>query len=548
MSDPRDDPASDDIGMSAHPLQELLRRFGAQFAAQAFDDGEEYEGAESDDDDDDDADYDEDEFDEDSDGEADEDEEPMVFLDDGDDGGDGGVFLAGEGLQMDLLRALLRGNAAGAPPRFRMQSRQQRGQTRQACEPSELGVHKGLEAHELSSEMSWRSLTDPETPLINPLRWTLERDLRPHKRRRASQIQLMQRFLPDRVTKQVDRVGSRCYIGQFAQDGALFLAGFQDSFLKIYDTATWSEHKTVQLQNVHWTVTDVDLSPTSDFVIYSSIHDVVHLCYLDRDNDRHIALPFLGDDEESMGLWSIRISQDGREIVAGGNDCRLHVYDIETGKVVMQVPAHNDDVNAVAFADSSSNVLFTGSDDATIKIWDRRCLRERRSPSIGTLVGHCEGLTYLDPRGDGRYLLSNAKDQTMKLWDIRQRMDNAEAAAAPRAPMMRWDYRWMPYPGDARRMRHPADRSLMTYTGHSVLKTLIRCHFSPAATTGQKFAYTGSADGSVYVYDLLSGNCLRVLEGHSDPVRDVSWHPTLPYLMSTGWDGRILRWSPAQCE
>lgn len=38
---------------------------------------------------------------------------------------------------------------------------------------------------------------------------------------------------------------------------------------------------------------------------------------------------------------------------------------------------------------------------------------------VGVFTGHTEGLTYVDSKGDGRYVLSNAKDQTMKLWDIR---------------------------------------------------------------------------------------------------------------------------------
>jgi len=39
----------------------------------------------------------------------------------------------------------------------------------------------------------------------------------------------------------------------------------------------------------------------------------------------------------------------------------------------------------------------------------------------------------------------------------------------------------------------------MTYRGHSVLRTLIRCHFSPAETTGSQYLYSGSADGRVHV-------------------------------------------------
>lgn len=38
----------------------------------------------------------------------------------------------------------------------------------------------------------------------------------------------------------------------------------------------------------------------------------------------------------------------------------------------------------------------------------------------------------------------------------------------------------MDYPAEARDLKHPSDQSVATYTGHSVLRTLIRCYFSPA--------------------------------------------------------------------
>lgn len=43
-----------------------------------------------------------------------------------------------------------------------------------------------------------------------------------------------------------------------------------------------------------------------------------------------------------------------------------------------------------------------------------------------------------------------------------------------------WDYRWMDYPSQAKDLKHPCDQSVTTYRGHSVLRTLIRCYFSPA--------------------------------------------------------------------
>lgn len=106
--------------------------------------------------------------------------------------------------------------------------------------------------------------------------------------------------------------------------------------------------------------------------------------------------------------------------------------------------------------------------------------------------------------------------------------------------------------------RHPHDCSVTSYTGHRVLKTLIRCHFSPPSSTGQQYLYSGSEDGRVHIWN-LDGTVARVIDvgqtlsksvagtdlddngwglramgfgrsgrrriGVSAVVRDVSWHP-----------------------
>lgn len=70
-------------------------------------------------------------------------------------------------------------------------------------------------------------------------------------------------------------------------------------------------------------------------------------------------------------------------------------------------------------------------------------------------------------------------------------------------------------------LAHPLDCSVMTYRGHAVLQTLIRCHFSPAETTGGQYIYSGSADGRIHVRITFIGFsdhtyfCLVLRSGHS---------------------------------
>ncbi|KAH9620356.1 hypothetical protein KSS87_005774 [Heliosperma pusillum] len=197
------------------------------------------------------------------------------------------------------------------------------------------------------------------------------------------------------------------------------------------------------------------------------------------------------------------------------------------------------DVNTVCFADESGHLIFSGSDDNLCKVWDRRCFIARGKPA-GIMMGHLEGITFIDSRGDGRYFISNGKDQCIKLWDVRKMSSNVTCDLGVRT--YDWDYRWMEYPTQARNLKHPCDQSVATYKGHSVLRTLIRCYFSPEYSSGQKYIYTGSNEGSVYIYDLVNGVIVSKLDYHMSTVRDCSWHPHYPMLVSSSWDGDLVKW------
>jgi len=56
---------------------------------------------------------------------------------------------------------------------------------------------------------------------------------------------------------------------------------------------------------------------------------------------------------------------------------------------------------------------------------DRRSLGSSPKPS-GVLIGHTEGITYVSAKGDGRYIISNGKDQALRLWDLRKMRSSAE--------------------------------------------------------------------------------------------------------------------------
>ena len=71
-----------------------------------------------------------------------------------------------------------------------------------------------------------------------------------------------------------------------------------------------------------------------------------------------------------------------------------------------------------------------------VKVWDRRSMAGGRE--AGCLPGHMEGITFVATKGDGRYVISNSKDQTLKLWDIRKMMERSDFDALPQKRLLFW--------------------------------------------------------------------------------------------------------------
>ncbi|KAH6799692.1 hypothetical protein C2S51_036176 [Perilla frutescens var. frutescens] len=361
---------------------------------------------------------------------------------------------------------------------------------------------------------------------------------------------VLSKYLPVNGPWIVDQMSTRAYVSQFSADGSLLVAAFQGSQIRIYDVeGGWKVRKNILARSLRWTITDTSLSPDQRYLVYASMSPVIQIVDAGSSTTESLAnitevhdgldLSSRDDGGYSFGIFSLKFSTDGQEVVAGSSNGDIHVCDLKASKVSLRISAHMSDINSVCFVDESGHLVCSGSDDSFCKVWDRRWYSASGKPA-GVLMGHLEGITFIDSRGDGRYLISNGKDQAIKLWDLRKMSSNSICYRGYRN--YEWDYRWMNYPQQAREFKHPHDQSVATYKGHSVLRTLIRCYFSPQYSTGQKYIYTGSHDSCIYIYDLVSGAQVAKLQHHRSTVRDCSWHPTYPMLVSSSWDGDVVKW------
>ncbi|ETE65037.1 U5 small nuclear ribonucleoprotein 40 kDa protein [Ophiophagus hannah] len=133
-------------------------------------------------------------------------------------------------------------------------------------------------------------------------------------------------------------------------------------------------------------------------------------------------------------------------------------------------------------------------------VWDLR-----QNKLTYTMRGHADSVTGLSLSAEGSYLLSNAMDNAVRIWDVR-----------PFAPK---------------------ERCVKILQGnvHNFEKNLLRCSWSP---DGSKIA-AGSADRFVYVWDTTSRRILYKLPGHAGSINEVAFHPEEPIVLSASSDKRL---------
>lgn len=89
----------------------------------------------------------------------------------------------------------------------------------------------------------------------------------------------------------------------------------------------------------------------------------------------------------------------------------------------------------------------------------------------------------------------------------------------------------------------------MTYRGHHVLSTLIRCHFSPVESTGGQYVYTGGSNGVIWIYHLDGRVVQGEFPGFLESRQARTLEPVLILYARQSWiEPKRNRWSTPSRE
>jgi WD40 repeat protein len=215
-----------------------------------------------------------------------------------------------------------------------------------------------------------------------------------------------------------------------------------------------------------------------------------------RDGEAPTLLHTLRGHTEAV--WAVRISPDGMKIASGSADKTVMIWSVQPSRQLLTLRGHESFVWCVAWS-SDSRLVASGENDKNVHVWDAAEGTQVMEP----LRGH-GGVSSVVLNTKTTLLFSASWDGTIIIWDL----DIA---------------------GRKAKVRHRLQ-------GHTeTVRSISLC-------PGERLIASGSDDNTVRVWEVATGQQVRVLEGHTGLVRSVAWSRNGQYIASGSLDKTVRVW------
>ncbi|KAK5668436.1 hypothetical protein QVD99_005457 [Batrachochytrium dendrobatidis] len=228
-------------------------------------------------------------------------------------------------------------------------------------------------------------------------------------------------------------------------------------------------------------------------------------------------------DTAGQSITCVAFNGSGDSVLSTSIDHSIKVWNTLTFRSKITFTGHSGKVCAARF--TNSNRIVSGSHDRSIKIWDLV-----KGYSIRTLftLSSCNDLALLD--SEGQIIISGHLDNNVRIWDARTGNNIREITGIHSGQVTSVEVS----PNQHQFLTTSRDHTLQlldvrTYTPiatyadgyYRVGMNWARSCFSPDGS----FISSGSADGTVFFWDIASKKMVQSNKEHKSAVCGVVWHP-----------------------
>jgi len=201
------------------------------------------------------------------------------------------------------------------------------------------------------------------------------------------------------------------------------------------------------------------------------------------------------------------------------------------GTLIDRFEEHDGPVRGVDFH-KTQPMFVSGGDDYKIKVWS---LQTRRS--IATLVGHLDYVRTVFFHQEMPWILSSSDDQTIRIWNWQNRQLLCTLTGHNHYVMCA---QW--HPTQDLIASASLDQSVRVWD----ISGLRKKHSAPTSMSFED--QMARANAQADVFGNTDAVVKFVLEGHDRGVNWVSFHPTLPLLVSAGDDRLVKLWRMSETK
>lgn len=228
---------------------------------------------------------------------------------------------------------------------------------------------------------------------------------------------------------------------------------------------------------------------------------------------------------------AVAFSPTGKQIVTAAGDNTAKVWDVASGKFIVELKGHEEAVNDASFSPDGKKIV-TASWDATAIVWDAST-----GLVMATMIGHNKAIHHASFSPDGKKIITASEDTTVKIWEAASgklllELEGYVEGVFSAAPAT----------------FSPDGKNIVTIASDSTVKiwdavsgnllvekamageTLFNSAHSVLSPDGKKTVTI--IDKTVQAKDLATGKVIAEMKGHADIINEARFSPNGKFIVT----------------